>query len=81
MTHSQSPLAVRRTRRRDAAHAGRAEDPQLRRMLATHVHCGEPMRLVSAGQVPPAEVREENHDGGLLTYRCACGFSFDHREG
>jgi len=50
-------------------------------MLATHIHCGEPMRLVSAGQVPPAGARQENHDGGPLTYRCACGFSFDHREG
>lgn len=80
MTHSQIPLAVRRNRGRAAARAGRAEDPLLRRMLATHVHCGEPMRLVGAGQVPPVEAGEGNYDGGLLTYRCACGFSFDHRE-
>jgi hypothetical protein len=39
------------------------------------------MRLVSAGQVPPAGARQENYDGGPLTYRCACGFSFDHRGG
>lgn len=80
MTHSQIPQAVRRARR-GTARTWRTEDPQLRRMLATHVHCGEPMRLVSAAQVPPAEAREGNHDGGPLTYRCACGFSFDHREG
>jgi hypothetical protein len=81
MAQSQIPPAVRRARRRGAAHARRPEDPQLRRMLTTHVHCGEPMRLVSAGQVQPAGARQENYDGGLLTYRCACGFSFDHSEG
>ena len=81
MAPSQIPPAVRRPGRRGPARARRTEDPQLRRMLATHIHCGEPMRLVSARQAPPAGARQENHDGGPLTYRCACGFSFDHREG
>ena len=76
-----------------------SEDPQLRQMLATHVHCGEVMRLVAAeppaaeppaagqstagqstaGQ-PPAGPPSGRNDGGLLTYRCACGFSFDDRQ-
>ena len=66
-----------------------SEDPQLRQMLATHVHCGEGMRLVAAeppaagqstaGQ-PPAGPPSGRNDGGLLTYRCACGFSFDDRQ-
>lgn len=81
MAQSQIPPAVRRASRRGPAGAGRTEDPQLRRMLATHVHCGEPMRLVSAGQFPLAGARHENYDGGPLIYRCACGFSFDHSDG
>lgn len=52
------------------------EDPQLLEMMATHVHCGEVMQLLSAEQAESAGFRDEN-DGGLLTYRCACGFSFD----
>ena len=61
-----------------------SEDPQLRQMLATHVHCGEVMRLVAAE--PPAAGQSTagppsgRNDGGLLTYRCACGFSFDDRQ-
>ena len=61
-----------------------SEDPQLRQMLATHVHCGEVMRLVAAE--PPATGQSAagppsgRNDGGLLTYRCACGFSFDDRQ-
>lgn len=79
MTYSQIPLTVRRTGRRGAARFGRTEDPQLRRMLATHVHCGEPMQLVGVGRVP-SEGPAVRNDGGALTYRCACGFSFDHTE-
>jgi hypothetical protein len=56
------------------------EDPQLRRMLASHIHCGEAMQLVAAGRTLPEDVPEEKNDGGLLTYRCACGFSFDQRQ-
>ncbi|WPU08624.1 hypothetical protein [Pseudarthrobacter oxydans] len=80
MTHSQVPLAVRRNNGRGAARAWRAEDPQLRRMLATHVHCGEPMQLVGGDTLQDEGLAVRN-DGGLLTYRCACGFSFDHSEG
>lgn len=66
-----------------------SEDPQLRQMLATHVHCGEVMRLVAAeppAAEPPAAGQSAagppsgRNDGGLLTYRCACGFSFDDRQ-
>ena len=66
-----------------------SEDPQVRQMLATHVHCGEVMRLVAAeppaaGQSPAessaARPPSGRNDGGLLTYRCACGFSFDDRQ-
>ncbi|MGY2744445.1 hypothetical protein ACVWZ8_001562 [Arthrobacter sp. UYCu723] len=55
-------------------------DPLLRRMLATHTHCGEVMQLVAPGQTPSVGLPEEKNDGGLLTYRCACGFSFDRRQ-
>lgn len=56
-------------------------DPLLRRMLATHIHCGEPMQVLAADQTPPLiESPEGKNDGGLLTYRCACGFSFDQRQ-
>ena len=67
------------SRLRGAAPAGRAEDPELRRMLATHMHCGEPMQLVGGEPAPFTEGQEAGCDGGVLTYRCACGFSFDHR--
>ena len=53
------------------------EDPELRRMLATHVHCGEEMLVV-----PPADGAgpEERLDrAGRVTYRCSCGFSFDEK--
>ena len=66
------------------AYEGAVEDPQLRRMLAPHIHCGEAMQLVAAVRTPPDRLsgeKQEKNDGGLLTYRCACGFSFDHREG
>ncbi len=79
MTHSQISQVVQHQGRRGAAPARLPEDPQLRRMLATHVHCGEPMQLVS---VDPARLEEGppgKNDGGLGTYRCACGFSFDQR--
>lgn len=57
-----------------------SDDPQLQRMLATHIHCGEAMQ-----PMPPAEAAaagpEENKESaaGTLTYRCACGFSFDEK--
>lgn len=61
---------------RGAVRAKRVEDPQLRRMLVTHIHCGEEMQLVGAGQTYSPDV-ERKDDAGLLTYRCACGFCFD----
>lgn len=77
MTHSQIPQAVRRKGLRGAARAGPSEDPQLRRMLASHIHCGQPMQPVTVDPAPP----DERNDGDQLTYRCACGFRFDQREG
>lgn len=63
------------TRAREARWTA-ADDPQLRRMLATHVHCGEDMQ--------PEARKDAAKDGtegaaGHVTYRCACGFSFDER--
>lgn len=54
-----------------------AEDPELHRMMASHIHCGQPMQLLTVHPATP----EERTDGGLLTYRCVCGFSFDQRQG
>jgi hypothetical protein len=65
------------TQLKKAVHARHPEDPQLRRMLATHMHCGEEMQLV--GHAAAAGVPDGKDDGGLLTYRCACGFCFDQR--
>ena len=66
---------------REAALQRASEDPQLRRMLATHIHCGEAMQLVSAAdETSPVELQDGKNDGGLLTYRCACGFVFDQRQ-
>lgn len=59
---------------RGTAPQRRPADPLLRRMLATHMHCGEQMHLVASA---PAGLTDGKNDGGLLTYRCACGFSFD----
>lgn len=57
------------------------EDPQLRRMLATHIHCGEDMQLVSpAGAGRPGRA-EGKDDAAPVTYRCSCGFSFDDSPG
>jgi hypothetical protein len=61
---------------RKAGQARRPEDPHLRRMLATHMHCGEEMQVVGH---PSAGVPDGTDDGGMLTYRCACGFCFDQR--
>jgi hypothetical protein len=60
-----------------AGQARHPEDPQLRRMLATHMHCGEEMQIV--GRPGSAGVADVTDDGGLLTYRCVCGFCFDQR--
>ena len=65
---------------REAALGMASEDPQLRRMLATHIHCGEAMQLVAADETSPVKLQDGKNDGGLLTYRCACGFVFDQRQ-
>lgn len=82
MTHSQISRADRGARQKarpsTAARGGLSEDPQLRRMLTTHIHCGEPMQPVPVDPGPPVGSPGRN-DGGLLTYRCACGFRFDQR--
>lgn len=77
MTRSEIPHEVRRKGPTGASRARSSEDPGLRRMMASHIHCGQLMQLLT---VDPATL-EEGNDGGLLTYRCVCGFSFDHRQG
>lgn len=52
------------------------DDPQLRQMLTTHIHCGEVMEVIAV-QPPERERRGGTADGGVLTYHCACGFNFD----
>ena len=49
-------------------------------MLATHMHCGEPMQLMVGGPALPNEGFAVRNDDGLRTYRCTCGFSFDQRQ-
>ena len=54
-----------------------SEDPELRRMLTSHIHCGEEMQLIITHPALPGEQTTAKNDRSLLTYRCACGFSFD----
>ena len=56
------------------------EDPQVRRMLASHTHCGQPMQLVPVSPAPRGEPAAVRRDDALLTYKCACGFAFDLRQ-
>lgn len=53
------------------------EDPQVRRMLASHMHCGQPMQLVPVSPAPRGEPAAVRRDDAVLTYKCACGFAFD----
>jgi hypothetical protein len=48
-------------------------------MLTSHIHCGQEMKLVSSDKALPGEQTAVKNDDSLLTYRCACGFSFDQR--
>jgi Fe-S oxidoreductase len=50
------------------------EDPELLKMMTTHVHCGEVMQLLA--EHPPQTAHPRN-DVGVVTYHCACGFNFD----
>lgn len=84
MTHPQVSRVARRARQKEqlrcaAARGVPPEDPELRRMLTSHIHCGQKMQLVTMTPVLPGEQTEAKNDDGLLTYRCACGFSFDQR--
>lgn len=67
------------TRSKEALRMASEEDPQLRRMLATHVHCGEDMQVVPPADAEPAGPEESRDRAGRVTYRCACGFSFDEK--
>lgn len=82
MTNPQVPRVARRARRKErlqeSARGSFREDPQVRRMLTSHIHCGEEMRLVIVNPaLPCTETTARNECGSVLTYRCACGFSFD----
>lgn len=83
MTQRQNPQAARRSWQQEqlgSALPGRpSEDPELRRMLSSHIHCGEEMQLIIAHPAPPDDRTSTKNDGSPLTYRCACGFSFDQR--
>ena len=83
MTHPQVSRVARRARQREllrgAAHGLPLEDPQLRRMLTSHIHCGQEMQLVSTDPALPGKPTAANNGASLLTYRCTCGFSFDQR--
>ncbi|TLM84709.1 hypothetical protein [Pseudarthrobacter sp. NamE5] len=82
MEHPQISRVARRARQQEKLRAatGRPpQDSQLRRMLTSHVQCGEEMQLVTDLAMPGEPVTERN-DGGMATYRCACGFSFDQRQ-
>lgn len=65
---------------RGTAPERRSEDPLLQRMLATHIHCGQAMQLAAADETPSARLPHGKNDSRVLTYRCACGFSFDQRQ-
>lgn len=81
MTPTQNSRIRRRARKKEKLRGGAygmsSEDPQLRRMLTLHIHCGQEMQLVSVDPAPPSEGSTGRNDGGPLAYRCACGFSFD----
>lgn len=58
------------------------DDPDLRRMLVTHIHCGEIMQPIpapegSAGGTVDTLGPRPNASDPSVTYRCACGFSCD----
>ncbi|EMY34939.1 hypothetical protein D477_007024 [Arthrobacter crystallopoietes BAB-32] len=64
-------------------------DAALARTVAEHVHCGEPMHLVTAADLPitaplmvlaPGTVPPEPPASDTCIYRCACGFTLDARD-
>lgn len=54
-----------------------ASDPDVRRMLVSHRHCGELMHEVPAVD---ESAPQANPDGPVVTYQCECGFAFEQRE-
>lgn len=84
MTNPQVSRVARARRKeqlRGTARERPQEDPQLRRMLISHIHCGQEMQLFSTYQALPDERTAARNENSLLTtYRCACGFSFDQRQ-
>lgn len=52
-------------------------DPQLRRMLATHIHCGEKMEPVHLPNTQDPSGPTPSSGQRVVTYRCFCGFCFD----
>jgi hypothetical protein len=83
MGHPRISRPARRARQKEqfrvAGHPRPSADPQLRHMLTSHVHCGQEMQLIIVHPAPAGRRTIASNDGGLLTYRCACGFSFDQR--
>lgn len=85
MTRPHNPQAARRSWQQaqlGSTVPGRpspSEDPELRRMLTSHIHCGEEMQLLIVHPARPGDPTTAKNDGSLLTYRCPCGFSFDQR--
>ncbi len=77
MTQPQASRVARRARQREQLRSWRdgrpPADPELRRMLTSHIHCCEEMQLV----ILPGEQGSAKRECNLLTYRCSCGFSFD----
>jgi hypothetical protein len=68
------------------ASPARQEDEALARTIAEHIHCGEPMQVVNAADLPitaplmilTAEtVLPEPVAATFRTYRCSCGFTLD----
>jgi hypothetical protein len=61
------------------------EDQALAWTMAEHVHCGEPMRVLVAGEQPitqplmilPAGGSDVPPVADIITYRCRCGFTLD----
>lgn len=85
MTHPQVSRVARRARQKEqlrgTARERLLEDPQLRRMLSSHVHCGQEMQLVTIPPALPGEQTAAMNEDRVLTYRCACGFRFDSTPG
>ena len=83
MGHPQLSRPARRARRKERLNsAGRgrpSEDPQLRRMLTSHIHCGQDMELIVVHPALPGDRSTAKNDRSLHIYRCPCGFSFDQR--